>query len=190
MVDLPGIVETERLVLRCYRSEDAAGILELVQQNRAQLIREFAQLASLQTVEAAISFTAEKQEQWKGRKTFCYGIWRKQIKKQTGQIQVKNIAWDVPAAELGYFIDSSSQRHGYASESVRGILRLLFEDLEFQRIFLRILPSNSGSFSLAKKLGFQEEGLHRKAFRCGFGELHDLHYLSLTVEDYRRQCAR
>jgi hypothetical protein len=41
----PRTVETKRLVLRCYRREDAAGILELVQQNRAQLSRQFAQLA-------------------------------------------------------------------------------------------------------------------------------------------------
>lgn len=185
----PEIVETERLVLRRYRNEDAAGILELVERNRPQLIREFAQIAGLQNVEETKSFIAEKEEQWNDGKTLCYGIWRKQARQQIGQIQVKNVAWEIPSAELGYFIGWLSQRQGYASESVRGIAGLALQELDFQRIFVRILPSNRKSFSLAKKLGFQEEGVHRSAFRCGFGELHDVHYLSLTMEDYRRQRA-
>ena len=181
----PETIETLRMVLRRYNCEDAPGILELVGQNRALLIREFPQMAKeLLNLEEVKSFTEEKLQQWNARKTFCYGIWRKAAKEQIGQIQVKNIAWEIPSAELGYFIGSSWQRQGYASESISAILRLTFQQLEFQRIFLRILPSNRESFSLAKKLGFQEEGLHRKAFRCGFGELHDVHYLALTKEDY------
>jgi len=186
----PERAETERLVLRCYRSEDATGILELVRKNRTQLIREFAQMAGLQGVDDAQVFTAEKQEQWNAGKTFCYGIWRKQPREQIGQIQVKNIGWEIPSAELGYFIDRSAQRQGYASESIRRILGLAFQQLEFQRIFVRILPSNPESYSLAKKLGFHEEGLHRHAFRCGFGELHDVHFLSLTMEGYQEQLDR
>jgi RimJ/RimL family protein N-acetyltransferase len=98
---------------------------------------------------------------------------------------VKNIAWDVPSAELVYFIGIARQRQGYASESIRAISRLAFLELEFQRIFVRILPSNRESFLLARKLGFHEEGVQRKAFRCGLGQLHDVKYLSLTTEDNR-----
>jgi len=35
------------------------------------------------------------------------------------------------------------------------------------------------------KLAFREEGLHRSAFRCGFGELHDVQVLALTAEEFR-----
>lgn len=49
---------------------------------------------------------------------------------------------------------------------------------------MRILPVNRESFALAKKMGFQEEGLHRKALRCGLGELHDVQYLSITSDEY------
>jgi len=97
---------------------------------------------------------------------------------------VKNIAWEIPSAELGYFIGSPWQRQGYAAESTRRIVDLAFRILEFQRIFVRILPSNQPSFALVKKLGFQEEGLHRRALRCGLGELHDVRCLSLTADDY------
>jgi len=183
----PERVETDRLVLRRYGAEDAAGILQLVEKNREQLIREFSQMAKeLRNMEQARSFTQEKCEQWDARKTFCYGIWRKAGMEQIGQIQIKNIAWEIPSAELGYFTSNAWQRKGYASESIRGISGVAFQELDFQRIFVRILPLNRESFALAKRLRFHEEGLHRKAFRCGFGELHDVQYLSLTQEDYRK----
>ncbi len=177
-------------MLRCYASKDAAGILQLAGENREHLIREFAKNAGLQSVREANCFVKEKKEQWNAGKAYCYGIWRKHQKKLIGQIQIKNIVWEIPSAEIGYFIDSSCQRQGYASQSIREILRLAFQELEFQRIFVRILPSNRESFYLAKKLGFHKEGLHRKAFRCGLGELHDVQYLSLIREDYLRDGAQ
>jgi len=165
----PERVETERLLLRRYDGEDAAGILDLVYSDRDKLIREFSRLAGLQDLQEAQQFVQDKREQWKAEKTFCYGIWRKEAPEQIGQIQVKNIAWDVPSAELGYFICTARQRQGYASESMRAISRLAFLELEFQRIFVRILPSNRESIHLARKLGFHEVGVQRKAFRCGPG---------------------
>ncbi len=182
-------LETERLLLRRYQGGDAAGIVELVRENRVLLVREFARTASLATVDDAQAFIAEKDDQWNSGKTFCYGIWLKRTSQQIGQIQIKNIAWDIPSAELGYFTGAAWQRQGYASESIRHILLLAFAGLNFQRIFLRILPSNAESLALAKKLGFQEEGLNRNAFRCGFGDLHDVRILSLTPGDYQRQAA-
>jgi RimJ/RimL family protein N-acetyltransferase len=180
MLRFPALLESDRLILRRYTSEDAPGLLELVHHNRDQLIREFVQLASLRDSDGASSFLQEKSAQWTAGKTFCYGIWRQGAQPQIGQIQVKNIDWEIPSAELGYFIGASWQRQGYAGESINAILRLTLQQLNFRRIFLRILPANHNSFLLAKKLGFHEEGLHRNAFRCGLGELHDVRYLSLT----------
>jgi RimJ/RimL family protein N-acetyltransferase len=90
------------------------------------------------------------------------------------------------SAELSYFIDNSSERQGFATEAISEILRVALEQLDFKRIFVRIISSNQGSIALANKLGFKHEGLHRNAFRCGFGELHDVHYFSVTTEDFRK----
>lgn len=58
------------------------------------------------------------------------------------------------------------------------------QQLSFERIFVRILPSNRESFGLVKKFGFREEGVPRKAFRGGYGELHDLHFLAVVREEW------
>ena len=182
----PEVLRTDRLILRCYNPEDSAGILKLVNGNRDLLVREFAQLASLRTIEDAASFVSEKHEHWNACKTFCYGVWRSDQREQIGQIQVKNISWEIPAAELGYFIGGPWQRCGYATETIRAILRFAFRELSFERVFVRILPENRESFSLAQKLGFRLEGLHRRAFRCGLDEVHDVNYLALIHDDYRK----
>jgi RimJ/RimL family protein N-acetyltransferase len=185
-IAFPDTIDTERLVLRRYSSADAPGISELVEKNRDRLIRNFSQMAKgMSQVEEAIAFTEQKGEQWNARKGFCYGIWLKVSRQQIGQLQVKNVVWDVPSAELSYFISSSAQRQGFATEAITRILCLAFEQLDFKRMFVRIIPSNKESILLANKLGFEHEGLHRNEFRCGFGELHDVHYFSLTIEDYR-----
>jgi len=184
-VIFPEHLDTDRLVLRRYSNADAPTILELVDRNRDRLIRNFSQMAkSLSQGEDAKSFTEDKAEQWNTRKAFCYGIWRKASRELIGQLQVKNIAWDVPSAELSYFIDASSRRQGFATEAIAAIVRVAFQELDFKRMFVRIIPSNQESISLANKLGFKHEGLHRNEFRCGFGELHDVHYFSLTSDDF------
>lgn len=181
----PERIVTSRLELRRYVTRDVPSLLQLLEPNREQLIREFPQMAWLRSGEEAESFMLEKLEQWNAGKAFCYGIWRTADDCQVGQLQVKNITWEIPSAELSYFIGGSFQRQGYASESVRSLLRAAFEDLGFQRVYLRILQSNNPSFSLAEKLGFHHEGVHRKAFRCGFGQLHEVHYMSLTADEHR-----
>jgi [ribosomal protein S5]-alanine N-acetyltransferase len=183
----PETIETERLALRRYSSGDASDIAELVSENREQLIREFAQVAALQNSEQTKAFIEEKSKQWQEGRTYCYGIWARGGKNQIGQIQVKNIAWEVPSAELSYFIGQQQRRRGYANESIAAVLKVAFGEMQFERIFVRILPANQESFQLAKKLGFQEEGVHRKAFRCGFGELHHVRYLSIVAEEYRQR---
>lgn len=181
----PEAFYTKRLVLRRYGLEDVGDLLGLVDQNRARLVREFAQVAALKTREEATSFISKKREQWNQAETFCYGIWLNDRGDQIGQIQVKNIAWEIPSAELGYFVGEAWQRRGYATEAIRAIVGLAFGELGFERIFVRILAANRESFALAQKLGFQPEGLHRRAFRCGLGEIHDVRYLALIQDDYR-----
>jgi ribosomal-protein-alanine N-acetyltransferase len=180
----PGLLDTPRLGLRPYSNVDAPAVLDLINTNREQLRRNFAPIAKgvLQAADA-VSFVKENADKWTSRKEFCYGIWHRQSKELVGQIKAKNIIWEVPAAELSYFIGVSAQRRGFATEAVSALLRLAIGQLRFRRICLRIISSNKESLLLAEKLGFKHEGLHRNEFRCGFGELHDVYHYSVTDAD-------
>ena len=177
--EFPERIETDRLFLHSYAKADAADMLQLVHRNRDHLIREFNEQSRLQTLSEAESFIATKIELWNAAKAFCYGIWNSKD-QQIGQIQLKNLDWEIPSGELGYFIGESWQRRGFAAEALNALVRLAFNEVGLERIFVRILLSNQPSLLLVQKLGFQEEGIHRKAFRCGHGELHDVRYLSLV----------
>ena len=180
----PELLATQRLELRPYVTSDASALLTLIEHNRAQLQRSFAPLATgIVRTSDARTFVIDCANNWMLRKEFVYGIWSKPAMELIGQIRVKNIVWNIPAAELSYFIGRSAQRRGLATEAVGAMLHAAFGPMQFKRICLRIISSNHESLLLAQKLGFRAEALHRKEFRCGFDELHDVHHYSFTDED-------
>jgi RimJ/RimL family protein N-acetyltransferase len=181
----PESIPASRLTLRKYAPGDAARLQELVDSQRERLLESFAEVArGLRTAAAAEAFIADKAALWQTDTTFCYGLWLAAADRLIGQLQVKNIAWQIPSAELSYFIGPAHLRQGFASEAVGAVLRVAFETHRFERIYLRIIASNHESLALAGKLGFKWEGLHRNEFRGGRGALHDVHYFALVRPDY------
>jgi ribosomal-protein-serine acetyltransferase len=182
--EFPQLFETPRLSLRVYDKSDAPALLTLTDENREHLRRNFAPMARdiLQPADA-IDFVDECSRKCTNGKEFTYGIWHKPSVELVGQIKLKGVVWNIPAAELSYFIGASSQRRGFAAEAVATLAHTAIDRLNFKRICLRIIASNVASLQLAEKLGFRREGLHRNEFRCGLDELHDVFHYSLTAED-------
>lgn len=181
----PVLLKSQRLELCSYREEDTGDLSQLIESNREQLLRNFLDVAKASAAAPDMrSFIQDCTKQWEARKVFHYGIWTRQPSALIGQLKVKNVLWDVPSAELSYFIGSTYLRKGYATEAILAVLRTAFEQLMFNRVYVRIIASNVGSLELIRKLGMRHEGLHRREFRCGYGELHDVEYFSVTRDDY------
>ena len=178
-------LESPRLELRAYREEDAEALCRLVDTDREVLRRSFNDtIKQLGTAMDAKAFIRDNAAQRHARKVFVYGVWTLQNRALIGQIKVKNLVWEIPSAELSYFIGSGFRRQGYATEAVLTLLHEAFERLRFNRIHARVIASNQESLELARKLGMTHEGLHRQEFRCGYGELHDVHHFSVMGDDY------
>ena len=62
-------------------------------------------------------------------------------------------------AYLGYWVDSSHQGRGFATEAVRSVLAFAFGPLGLHRVQAAIMPRNAASLRVIAKLGFREEGL-------------------------------
>lgn len=181
----PKSIATTRLELRSYAETDATSVGELIDSNRRHLLQNFPELSrGLSTPVEVGQFVFNCTLQWNERKGYCYGIWIKTPGKLIGQVKVKNIHWEIPSAELSYFIGHSFLRKGYASEAVAAVINVALGELGFNRVYVRIIASNVASIHLAQKLGMRHEALHLQEFRCGFGELHDVNYYSLTSSDY------
>lgn len=184
-VSFPESIVTNRLDLRRYDKVDAGDVAELIGSNRRHLLRNFPELSkSLTTPDEVDRFIAKCGVQWNDKEIYCYGIWTRVPGQLVGQLKVKNIRWEVPSAELSYFVGQEFLRHGYASEAITAILSVAFRKLGFNRVYVRIILSNVASTQLALKIGMRHEGLHRSEFRDGFGELHDMNYYSMTRTDY------
>ena len=180
-ITFPEVIETPRLVLRPYDVSDAEQLFTLVEHDRDRLVESFPNLSNeLLTVSDVESYILNRADDRTNRRLFCYGMWLRSSADLVGQLQVKNIAWNIPSAELSYFVGSSCYRRGFATEAVASVSKVAFNKCRFARIFVRVISSNTESLSLAKKLGFQHEGIHRNDFRCGQGKLHDVHYFAIT----------
>jgi [ribosomal protein S5]-alanine N-acetyltransferase len=181
----PLSLQSSRLKLQVYRERDAEALGKLIASNRERLIRDFPEMAKgFNSVSEASAFVQDCMNLSEARKTFHYGIWILQPLVLIGQIKVKNVAWEIPSAELSYFISSEFLRKGYATEAVLAVLCEAFRQFKFNRVYVRIIHSNNESIRLIEKLGMRHEGLHKNDFRCGIGELHDVDYFSVTGDEF------
>ena len=88
------------------------------------------------------------------------------------------------SAEAGIFIgDKDYWNQGYGTEAMRLLLKFGFEDLNFHRIWLRVLESNHRARKSYLKAGYIEEGRYRKAeFR--HGKYNDIILMSILQDEW------
>jgi len=94
-----------------------------------------------------------------------YAIVEKASGKAVGLINLmKKDDRQVEAMEIGYCINPSSQRKGYATEAVSAMLKLLQEELKLELVLANCVELNTASQKILERLGFVYEGRRHKAF--------------------------
>jgi len=85
-----------------------------------------------------------------------------------GSVGLHNINWVERKAELGIMIgEPSFWGQGYGSDAVRQILRIAFEKMNLNRVYLRVFENNPRAIRVYEKCGFQKEGLLRQDHYMG-----------------------
>lgn len=67
--------------------------------------------------------------------------------------------------EVGYFIDRSLFNKGIATEVVKKLEKIAFDDLKLIRLEIRMDPQNKASEKVAIKNNFKKEGLLKKVIK-------------------------
>ncbi|MFO8110677.1 MAG: GNAT family N-acetyltransferase [Thermoplasmata archaeon] len=67
-------------------------------------------------------------------------------------------------AEIGYFVDEDYWNRGIATEGVKKLEKIAFDELELVRLEIRMEPENTASERVALKCGYHKEGVIRKAY--------------------------
>jgi len=154
-VPLP--LQTERLVIRPYRDDDATALHEV-----------FGSPEVMRWTPSAPSKDVEETRQRLAR-TMAFtlrqppglGLWALELKTSSeflGQVGVFPVEGKGPDVEVAYELAPRVWGHGYATEAARALVEYGFGELGLRRIVALILPDNARSRNVASKCGMTLEG--------------------------------
>jgi len=114
-----------------------------------------------------------------------WGIFLKnESNKLVGIIESMDFNQKVNMVSIGYFLAEEYWGKGIATESVRTVIKFLFEEVSINRIQAEVMPANEISKKVLLKNGFTKEGLIRQATLWSGKGIVDLEIYSILNEDY------
>ncbi|WP_460218671.1 GNAT family N-acetyltransferase [Psychroserpens sp. MEBiC05023] len=150
---------------------------ELIDYNRPRLEDFFAGTVSKTlTLEDTISYCEEIQKRIKEKSYLPFMITDIRTNTFVGLVDVKNIDWNVPKAELGSFIDSKHEGQGVTTKATNLVIDYIVDTYKFIKLLCRASTRNKGSVAVILKNGFELEGTIRNDYRTTKGEIVDLNY--------------
>lgn len=151
------VLFTERLILRRFRLEDAADCFSFLSDMEGTYMDCSRSYVSM---DEEFSDLMESFAQQRTR----YVITLKKTGKVIGTVNLfEDNSRAVETMEIGYAVSPQYQRKGYAFEALTALLNLLQIDLFYDLVLAGVLPENENSIGLLRKLGFEKEGIRRKA---------------------------
>ena len=157
--------------------EDSISFFELIETNRPRLEDFFAGTVSkTRTLNDTMNYCIEIQERINAKSYFPYMIKDKNTNKFVGLLDLKNIDWNVPKAELGSFIDSRYEGKGVVTKAAKIFVNYIVKEYKFIKLLCRANSRNKGSIAVILKNDFQFEGTIRRDYRTSSGEIVDLNY--------------
>ena len=149
------VIETERLLLRPFRSSDTDSILAYrgdPEVARFQLWEPFTHNKVKLFIHKYKSITFGSDGHWSG-----LVVQDKAKGHVLGDVALNISKDDHPQARIGYNIAKKWQRRGYGSEAVRAMVDWVFKNTKVHRITATCDCDNKASAALLKKLGFRRE---------------------------------
>jgi ribosomal-protein-serine acetyltransferase len=95
------------------------------------------------------------------REEFQFLIWLPEEKQMIGSVGCHHVAWDVPKMELGYWLTTDGEGHGFMTEAVTAVTAWGFNELGMQRIQIQCASTNERSASVARRCGYTQEAHFR-----------------------------
>jgi RimJ/RimL family protein N-acetyltransferase len=103
-----------------------------------------------------------------------------------GNVHLLNVNRIHNHCQGGITLRQSAWNHGFAQELMPAVMRFAFDELGMYRFYLQIFTTNDKGMHLWSKLGFQQEGVLRAAYRLG-DTYHDMYSLSFLRPDFNER---
>jgi RimJ/RimL family protein N-acetyltransferase len=154
--ELAGPIETERLLLRPFVTEDFDAVFSM--QSRPDVARYLYWDARDEdevrdALEKKVAGTAIRSE---GDAVFLAAVLTS-TGELVGDMVVHLLSQEHSTAEIGFIVHPDHHGHGYATEAARPLLKLAFEDVQVHRVIGRVEPRNVASARVLEKLGMRQE---------------------------------
>jgi ribosomal-protein-serine acetyltransferase len=174
----------DQYIIRQLTVDDLQAYFELIENNRKRLEDFFAgTVAITKTIEETETHLADIISKSEKKNYFPFVVIDSSSGKLAASIQVKNIDWNIPKAELGYYIDAAYEGKGIATKATSLIVDHCFNELKLTKLLIRTHQKNLSSIKVAEKNGFKLEGIIRKDYKTTNGELVDLLYYGKCNND-------
>jgi len=173
LLDLPEMLETERLLVRCPLPGDGRAVNEAVRESLEDLRPWMPWARSLPSVEESDEYVRRARARWLERTDLALLLFLRESGQFVGGSGLHRIDWEVPRFEIGYWCRTSLQGRGLITEAVRGITRFAFQELGAGRVEIRCDSRNLRSARVAERCGYALEAILRNHARSADGSLRD-----------------
>jgi [ribosomal protein S5]-alanine N-acetyltransferase len=154
---MPEQLETERLVLRKPRMDDARAMFEGWTQDRE--VTRYLTWRPHERIEQTQEFVQGCIRAWEGETRFPYLI----TLKKTGEvIGIIDPRIEGPKVGIGYGAARAYWGKGYVTEATRAIIQWAFQQSSIYRVYATTDVENVASRRVMEKVGMQCEGILRK----------------------------
>jgi len=175
-------VESDRLVLRRFKSGDAEGIFNnWANDDEVTVHLSWPTHKSVETSEKVLSIWLNDYSKIS---TYNWGIELKASGELIGSIGVVKLDEDNESFEMGYCIGRKFWGQGITSEALRVLVDFLFKHVLPERIYAYHLTDNPSSGKVMKKSGMKYEGRLRHYRKMTSGMYTDCDFYSILRSEH------
>jgi ribosomal-protein-serine acetyltransferase len=174
---LSATIEGKKISLHRLKPADTGRLYKLVGRNLDHITENFPRLSvACENWQGADKYVVRSNMEWNEGKQFRFLLMKPGVNEAVGYLSIKSLDWDIPKCEMGYFVDEHYTGQGLASEALAMACDICFQQLEMEKIYLRVLKGNQASKRVAEKNHFRLEGVLQREFRDHEGVLRDVWY--------------
>ena len=188
---IPSRFETERLILRPYKTGDGRQFFNMIKNDNREHLREIlGYITDSEDMNKIEQWIQTLALDWVKHDRFVLSYWQKGTNNFLGHIWIEPINWKVPTFEIGWFIEKNHQGKGYATEATKKALELLFKYLQADEVIVRVRehgPYNIKSKDVAERCGFIKLGFFHNEIKLEDGTLISETHYKMSKKDYIRE---
>ena len=174
----------EGLELKLLEPRYAEALFRLTDNNRERLNEWFPWVEGTKTVEDSEAFIRGGLESYAKGKVINVGIWMSG--ELAGTVGSGPLSEEFRSTEMGYWLGAAYEGRGIMTKTCAYLITYFFEELNLNRIEIRLSESNTRSRAIPERLGFKLEGNLRKMSHTRDGLTNCLIY-SLLADGWQKK---